>query len=214
MRTREISPNRVRIDSYPQRGGVEQRPGLDKNLTIFRDGISWKFSEGKVLVGGLDVARILQNNPEDMGYWMGLAEGLNEYRQRVLKNAKDEEQVSKFGAVVEGLLGKIFGKVKKVYDQKMSGISWKVDDGQLVLNGIKISSFLALYRLRKTEKAKKFLMGLRGKLSILMGNRQGPDYERIRPMVEDLHQQIEAELAGEASASASPRLLTDGSSSF
>ncbi len=128
------------------------------------------------------------------------------------KIARETDQFSRFEAVVEAVLGKILARLKKVYDQKMSGLSWTLENGQLILNGINVRSFLALYRIRKTDKARKFLRGLRAKLGILLENRDhSPDYERIRDFVEEMLGEINAELASEA-ASHSPRRLISGCS--
>ena len=175
----------------------------DRDLTLFQDGLRWTFSEGKVCVDGQEVNRLLNERPVDASYWMGVAEGMSQYRKRVHKAIRDAEQFARFEAVVDALMGKILCRLKKMYDQKMSGLSWTLEDGQLVLNGINIRSFLALYRLRKTEKARKFLKGLRSRLAVLLENRQeSPDYERIREMVSEIFGEVQAELAFEEASSA------------
>lgn len=196
---------------------VPERPYVpDRDLTFHRDGVRWTFSSGKIQIDGLEVNRLINDNPENVGFFMGIAEGLNEYRKRILSAKRQSDQIAKFEAMVEGLLGKLFGKLKKFYDQKMSGLSWTLQNGQLILNGINIRSFLALYRVRKTDKAKKFLKGLRAKLGTLLENRrESPDYERIREIIQSLYQEIDYELSqGEedpAAARSSRRLLPSGS---
>lgn len=209
MRPRDIS-SKGRIERPPISIGERPvRPFVpDRDLTVYRDGLRWTFSEGKVCLNGHDVNRLINENPQDVSYWMGLAEGLYEYRKRVSAAVRQVDQFARFEAVIEALLGKILGRLKKVYDQKMSGLSWSLENGQLILNGINIRSFLALYRLRKTDKAKRFLKGLRGKLSVLLENRrESPDYERIRDLVEELHQEINEELSADSEAPHSSRRL-------
>lgn len=191
-------PGRVGIDtpSFPQEPSTA--PVLDHELTVYQEGISWKFRDGKVLISGLNAEQLISNRSEDVGYWMGLAEGMVEYRKKVMRYARENDRLRRFGFVIEGLLGKILGRLKKVYDQKTSGIHWSMEDGQFIMNGINIRSFLALYRVRKTDKARKFLRGIRGRLFVLLENRQeSPDYERIRNVVEDLRQEIDGLLAPE-----------------
>ncbi len=162
------------------------------------------------MIDGYDVNRLVNESPGDVGLWMGIAQGLDDYRKKMLAAARRHDQFARFEAVIEALLGKILGRLKKAYDQKMTGLSWSIENGQLILNGINIRSFLALYRIRKTDKARKFLRGLREKLSILLENRrESPDYERIREVVEDLHREIDAELASEEAPRASRRLLPE-----
>lgn len=198
---------------------VPERPFVpDRDLTFFRDGAKWTFSSGRIHVNGLEVNRLINDNPENVGFYMGVAEALNDYRKRVVTARRQSDQFAKFEAVVEALLVKLLGKLKKFYDQKMSGLSWTLQNGQLILNGINIRSFLALYRIRKTDKAKKFLKGLRLRLASLLENRrESPDYERIREIIQALYQEIDGELARDGkdenseAAHASRRLLPGGS---
>lgn len=202
---------RIEVETPPLTRQPDLPPVTDREWTLFMEGISWKFTEGKVLIAGLDVEQLIANRVEDIGYWVGLAEGLTEYRKRLKKISHLADQLGHFEFVVEALLGKIMGRLKRVYDQKMSGLSWSIEDGQFILNGINIRSFLALYRVRKTDKARKFLRGLRGKLLILLENRQdSSDYERIRHVVEDLHEEINtllSPMASEETSRSSCRLL-------
>jgi hypothetical protein len=184
-------------------------PILDKNLTFYRDGLRWTFSSGRVCVDGMDVNRLVNDNPENVGFFMGIAEGLNDYRKKIVASRREQDQFAKFEATVDALLTKILGKLKKFYDQKMSGMSWTLQNGQLILNGINIRSFLSLYRIRKTDKARKFLKGLRSRLEALLENRrESPDYERIREAIADLHREINAELMADEAPRASRRLLS------
>ncbi len=186
-----------------------------RNLTYYRDGIQWSFDGASLMIDGLDVNRLINDNPGNANFFMGIAEGLADYRKRVVAEARDSDQFLKFDAMMEAVLGKILGKLKKFYDQKMSGMSWSLSDGQLILNGINIRSFLALYRLRKTDKARKFLSGLRGRLAdVLENRRESPDYERIRDFVTDLHQEIDRELGPDASARPFGRLLPAASCAY
>jgi hypothetical protein len=202
MKTREVHP-RTGVDRLP--GQQPSFPSkLDRDLTVYKEGVRWTFSNGKVLINDLDVNKLITQTHPDIAYWVGLADGLSEYRKKVSALGKDSDQFGRLDAVVEALLGKILGCLKKTYDQKMSGLSWTLQNGQLILNGINIRSFLALYRLRKTDKARKFLKGLREKLVLLMENRQeSPDYDRIHDVVEELHREIEEELSSESKGEAS-----------
>ncbi len=209
MRTRDLPPNsRVTpgISGLPV-AGESLPPPLDRDLTIYRDGVRWTFSSGKVLANGIDIHYILSNSPSDIATWVGLADGLSEYRKRIARLGSDSDQFAKFEAVIDSLLGKILGRMKKIYDQKMSGLSWTMQDGQLILNGINIRSFMALYRIRKTEKARKFLRGLARKLAMILENPQGsPDYERIHGVVSELYGEI-GEVLSQDEASGAPRRL-------
>lgn len=211
VRTREVPPRlgpQVPVGRPPERAPYVP----DRDLTYFRDGARWTFAGGKIAVQGHDLNRVISDGAADIGMMLGIAEGLNDYRKRVTSATRDVDQFARFEAVIEALLGKILGKLKRVYDQKMSGLSWRLEHGQLILNGINVRSFLALYRIRKTDKARRFLKGLKGKLAVLLENRsQSPDYERIREAVDELYREIDEELAAddaESAARASRRLLS------
>ncbi|MBI4374104.1 MAG: hypothetical protein HY542_04420 [Deltaproteobacteria bacterium] len=190
-RTRDINSRRVGRPigrpSYPR-----PLPGFDRDLTHYREGLRWSFSGGKILLGGYDVSELISSPDAEIGTWLGIAGGLDDYRKKVVAEGRDHNQFTRFEAVVEALLGKVFGRLKRVYDQKTSGITWSLEKGQLILNGINVRSFLALYRVKRTEKARRFLEGLKTRLEQILKN---PDHEKIRQTVEELHREITEELS-------------------
>jgi len=187
--SRPVGSGRVgEIPSYPSEAPVP--PGT--NLNFHRNGIRWQFNDGKVWVDEFDVDSLISESKEEIGYWVGLAEGLSEYRKKMSKYAREQDQLERFEAVVEALLGKLMRRLKKSYDKKMTGLSWSLENGQFILNGINIRSLLALYRLRQTAKAKEFLRGLKKKLAMLLRNsEESPDYERVHQVVSDLYREID-----------------------
>lgn len=209
MRTNFIPSQASVPGTTPGVGSPSSDPNLnflDRDLTVYRDGMRWSFADGKVLLDGQDVSQLVSHPNADIGFWLGLAGSLAEYRKRVavLKAKRDSDQFSRLNGMVDALLGKIAGRLKKAYDQKMSGLSWTMENGQFLLNGINVRSFMALYRLRKTNKAKKFLKGLRSKLALLLQNQhESADYDRIRYLVEELYQEVERELGFETQDEAS-----------
>src|SRR3989338_5541777 len=114
---REVPP---RVGSYsPPRVPVE-RPGErplfppyvpDRDLTYFRNGARWTFSGGKISLQGYDINQVLSDGKTDVGTFLGIAEGLNDYRKQVTSTASRTDQFTRFEAVVEALLGKILGKL-------------------------------------------------------------------------------------------------------
>lgn len=179
---------------------IQPEPGLHPgpNLLFHRNGLRWQFNGGKVWVDELDVDHLISNSGEDVGYWVGLADGLSEYRKKMVTYARQNDQFTRFEAVVEALLGKLMRRLKKSYDKKMSGISWTLEQGEFILNGINVRSFLALFRLRRTDKARQFLRGLKKKLATLLTNRaESADYDRVHEVVEDLYREIDEEIPEE-----------------
>ncbi len=190
VRTRDIRP-RGRIGRPVTPPGTPVPPPPDRDLSYYEEGMRWSFSGGKILLDGLDVNELVSGSEIEVSSWLGIAGGLDNYRKKILASARPQDQFTRFEAVIEALLGKIFGRVKRVYDQKTTGIRWSLEEGQLILNGINVRSLLALYRVRKNEKARKFLEGLRDKLALLL---QNPAGEKIRGVVQDLHAELSEEL--------------------
>lgn len=183
------------------------RPILDKEFSHYRDGMRWSFTDGKILLDGEDVNKLLDSHKTDIRAWLGIAGGIDEYRKVVNQQAREQNQFVKFEAIAEALLGKIMGHLKKVCDQKTSGLTYSIENGQLILNRINVHSFLALYRARRTEKARQFLKGIRDKLGYLLGS---PEHEKIRGMVQRLYDEISDDLGKTPEDSRSPRLLSRG----
>ncbi len=165
---------------------------LDGDFTLRVDGETWQFQEGQVKLRGYALTDILKIENLEIGQWLALAGGLYEYRKQVGRISRKSHQYAWFEKVVENLLHQILKQLKKAYDQKMLGMEWSLETGrQLILNGINVRSFLALYRVRKTEKAKKYLRGLRARLEALLTSRgDGPDAENMRELLEELHHEM------------------------
>jgi len=167
---------------------------LDRDLTFESDGSRWTFSEGKILLDGQEVNRMISGTETDVSLWLGMAAGLNEYRKGILARSRGSDRLSRFEGVIEALLTKIFGRLKRVYDQKTTGVAWKIENGQLIINGINVRSFLAFYRLRPTVRARTFLEGLRRRLHLLL---EGTANEKIHGMVLELCDEIQDGLSPE-----------------
>ena len=194
-----------RTELEGRRPSRARRQPLDRDFTFDRDGHNWTFEEGHVLVEGQDVNEVI-NETQDLSIWLGVIGGLTDYKKFVVSRSHSNSQITEFCTVLDALLEKLMGKTKKFYDDKLFGLSWKLDHGELVINGININSFLALYEQRKTDKAKSFLLGIRDKLQMILSNKaSNSDYERIRETVEKLSERIQ-EILGEKSPS-HPRLL-------
>ncbi|QQR79920.1 MAG: hypothetical protein IPJ69_11330 [Deltaproteobacteria bacterium] len=184
---------------------------LDGDFTLRVDGEMWQFQEGQVKLKGYLLTDILKIENLEIGQWLALAGGLYEYRKQVGRIARESQQYLWFEKVVENLLHQILKQLKKAYDQKMLGMEWSLETGrQLILNGINVRSFLALYKVRKTEKAKKYLRGLRARLEVLLMSRgDSPDSENMRELLEELHlEMLEIlEREGESASACPTRLL-------
>ncbi len=117
------------------------------------------------------------------------------YRDWATLNIDDPDGLGRFSALVHAFLTKIYGRVKKKFDETIDGVSFHLEDGQLLLNGINVNAFLEMAKKHRNEKARIFLKGLRNRLAVLQENRSyNPNYEKIRDRVDQLAQAIEEEL--------------------
>lgn len=164
----------------------------------FKSGNSnFNFVNGRILMNKQDLAKLISENLTHLAasYWTQTARRLENYRQWALRHVTDPEQLAVFAALVHALLGKIVGRLKKKLDEKIDGISFQLEEGQLLLNGVNIHAFIEMSRRHPTPKAKIFLKGLKNRLGIMLTNRFGnPNYEKIREIAEDLFGQIDQEL--------------------
>ncbi len=183
---------------------------LDPVFSYERDGHRWTFEEGHILIDGHDVNPVISEEETTVSTLIGLASGLDDYK-KVVGNSRQAPRAGRLLALADALVEKVLGKVKKVYDDKIFGVSWKFKDGALIVNGVNIHSFLALYRVRKTEKARRFLVGLRSKIDTLIANPAGSlRNEKARRLLLELQREIDEELRKSSSAGVAGRLLNSG----
>jgi len=185
-----------RIDSLPlPEREIGRKPAQDWRFTI--QGQKFDFQGGKILLNHQNLAELISENLTHLSaqYWTTLSRRLARYRDWATLHVDDPEALAKFSALVHAFLTKIFGRIKKKFDETLDGVSFHLEDGQLLLNGVNVNAFLEMAKKHRTEKGRIFLKGLRNRLAILQSNRGGnPNYEKIRETVERLAAAIEKEL--------------------
>lgn len=194
--------------------GVKGRPQRATPQAIRgfkRAGQTWSYTDSHVLLDGYDVNSMISEDEVTVGTLVGLASGLDSYKRKVMASPRQYAGAAHFIALVDALLEKIMGKVKKIYDDKMFGLSWKLKDNQLIVNGVNITSFLALYRVRKTDKAYRFLKGLSKKVDTIIANPSGSiRNEKARASLLRLKEAIDKELAKDKQTAMPGRQLPAG----
>ncbi|MDX1386956.1 MAG: hypothetical protein R3257_05155 [bacterium] len=161
------------------------------------DGQQFDFVKGKIQYNGQDLAKHLSENLTHLGanYWTNLSRRLALYRDYATLHMSDPEALGKFFALVHAFLTKIYGRIKKKYDETLDGVSFHLEDGQLLINGVNVGACIQMVKKRRSKKSKIFLKGLRGRLAVLQSNRQGnPSYEKIRETVDHMARAIDEEL--------------------
>jgi len=185
-----------RIDSLPlPEREVREQPAQDWRFQI--QGQRFDYRNGKILLNNQNLAELIGENLTHLSaqYWTALSRRLARYRDWATISVDDPEALAKFSALLHAFLTKIYGRIKKKFDQTIDGVSFHLEDGQLLLNGVNVNAFLEMARKKRTDKGRVFLKGLRNRLALLQSNRNGnPNYAKIRETVERLANAIEAEL--------------------
>lgn len=185
-----------RIDSLPlPERETGRAPAQDWRFVI--QGQKFDFQGGKILLNSQNLSELISENLTHLSaqYWTTLSRRLARYRDWATLHIDDPDALAKFSALVHAFLTKIFGRIKKKFDETLDGVSFHLEDGQLLLNGVNVNAFLEMAKKHRTEKGRIFLKGLRNRLAILQTNRSGnPNYEKIRETVDRLATAIEKEL--------------------
>lgn len=184
-----------RIDQLPL--SEQETREAPKGWQFEVEGQKFDFLKGKLQYNGQDLAQHISENLTHLGanYWTGLSKRLALYRDYATLNVDDPEALGKFIALIHAFLTKIYGRIKKKFDETIDGVAFHLEDGQLLINGVNVHACLKMAQKRRTKKGRIFLKGLRGRLAVLQSNRSGnPSYEKIRETVEALASAIDAEL--------------------
>lgn len=187
-----------RIEQLPL-AEEEARRGREfqKRWKFTIDGQEFDFKNGTLFLNDEDLARHIGENLTHLGaqYWTALSKRLGRYRDWATIHVEDPEALGQFFALIHAFLTKIYGRIKKKFDETIEGIGFHLEDGQLLINGVNVNACLQMVRKKRTRKGKVFLKGLRSRLAILQSNRQGnPSYEKIRETVDRLSKEIDEEL--------------------
>lgn len=189
-----ISPNpsSIRRPELETPRVPESRYIPDARLTFIRGAQTWTFDGGQIFVNSHNVNELIAHDRTGAMSLMGIAEGLVEYRKKVLSADREVRDYSRFHAIIEALVTKCMEKLQQTYNQQIFGLKWKLEKGDFLINGIKIRAFMELYRLRPTRRAQKFLKGLRQKLSSFQSGQQGhKNYEKLKDLIDDTVSEID-----------------------
>lgn len=188
--TPDLPEQRARGRSMPQESWAFEVQGQKFN-----------FKDNKILLNGQNVANLIGENLSNLNanYWTTLSKRLAQYRDWATISIEDPEALSNFLPLVQAFLTNILGRVKKKFDETVEGVSFHLEDGQLLLNGINVHAFLKMVQQRRREKKRRsqkgmiFLKGLKNRLEILQRSGNS-SYEKIRNTVNQLVRDIDREL--------------------
>jgi hypothetical protein len=194
----EIGKIRIppRIDRLPL---AEKEIGREtpKGWNFEVEGQKFEFIQGKLHLNGQDLAKHIAENLTHLSanYWTTLSKRLALYRDWATMSVEDTEALGKFLALIHAYLTQIYGRIKRKFDETIDGVSFRLEDGQLFINGINVHSCLKMAKRQQTRKGWVFLKGIRARLAVLQSNRTGnTSYEKIRATVDRLAEAIDAEV--------------------
>jgi len=171
---------------------------LDHQLTFRRDTEeNWSFKDNRIYLNNEDIEDVLEEESNNIRFQSAVTDAISEYKEYVrLKGGKNTD---KFFVRAESILDRILCNMKRIYDEKMGGVSLRFGDGAYLLNNLDIRRVIALYNVRPTEKARKFLDGLKTKLALILVNRNGsPGFERLNKVVKELYAEVDTVLHNRA----------------
>lgn len=205
-----ISPRRGR---YSPKVDSHTRPLLDRLLTFApHPDEEWTFDEEKrrIFVNGEDIGRFIGDLRNDIGFLCGCSEALEEYRRFVWGRGGKGKAV--FNGIMKSLQDKIHCHLISIYDDLTGGVHFESDGKEFWINNVNVGSVLKLYRLRPTEKARLYLLGLRDKLGLILARQRSSTrydgiYEQALKLIEEIRITLEC-----VPADVATRLLSDGGS--
>ncbi len=206
-RLRRISEKRALGESNRATG--ESDLPLDHQLTFSpQKDERWSFrDDSRLFINDADVGELVGENGNDIGLLCGISQGLSVYKDHVW--SRGGKGLSKFNGVVTSLQGNILGRLSGIYDGITGGVRFEFSGDDFWLNNVNISSVLKLYRIKPTDKARRYLMGLRQKLGlILSGQQSSTRYDGIHARATLLFGEISAAL--EYLPADAPLCLGDG----
>lgn len=164
---------------------------LDHQLTFNRDANEkWSFRDGHIYLNNEDIEDILNEEYDNVKFQSAVSDAISEYKDLVYE--KGNGSWAKFSARADGIQEKILCNMKRIYDERTGGIRLAWGDGAYLLNNLNVRALLAMYHVRPTEKARKFLRGLKSKLALILINKNGSShYERINSVIKALYDEVD-----------------------
>lgn len=167
----------------------------------------WTFRDNRVFINDVDVQGVLRDGANDPGVLSGLSCGLQEYQQHVWSRGGRDH--AKFNGVIASLQDTILGRMGSLYDGLTVGIRFECAGEEFWINNVNVRSVLALYRLRPTDKARRYLLALQHKLGLILSRQHSSTrYDGIHDRARDLFLEISAAL--EFLPADAPACLCDG----
>ncbi len=163
---------------------------LDHQLSFRSDGgDSWQFDGWHVMHNGEDVEDEIERPRSGVKEWEDISVGLGTYKDVVFRRAPT--RFERLAAAISRIQGRILALMKRVFDEKMGAVNLRWGDGRALLNNVNVRALMAMYHVRPTEKARRYLDGLKQKLGLILSQAHvSPAYTRVNRLAQDLYDEI------------------------
>jgi hypothetical protein len=153
----------------------------------------WSYEENRIFLDDVDVREIVGEGANDVAVLCGVSQGLCEYQQHVW--GKGGKAFAKFNGTVSSLQDTIAGRLGSIYEDMTGGVRFECHGDDFWVNNVNVRSVLSLYRLKPTEKARCYLLGLKDKLGLILSRQQSSTrYDGVRDRARQLFLEIDAAL--------------------
>lgn len=167
---------------------------VDHQLTFNRDANErWTYKDGQILVNNEDIEELVKEERDNVRFQVGVSEALSEYKAQLSK--RKCRDFGKFCSKADTIQGTILSNMRRIFDEKTSGVRMNLNDGNCLLNNVNIRAFIAMYKIHPTLKAYKFLRNLKSKLALILVNKGGSaHFDRLTKIARDLYDEVEGAL--------------------
>jgi hypothetical protein len=166
---------------------------LDHQLTCVQNGEKWTYRDNRILIDDEDARGVIGEAANDVGVLCSVSQGLHDYQQHVW--SRGGKGNAKFNGAVHSLQDTIGGRLGSIYEDMTGGVRFECRGEDFWINNINVRSVLNLYRLKPTDKARRYLMGLQQKLDLILSRqRSSTRYDGVREPARQLSLEIEAAL--------------------
>ncbi|MBI4365409.1 MAG: hypothetical protein HY543_01170 [Deltaproteobacteria bacterium] len=185
---RDYLERRIRRQRDPEAAAAPR--GSDAKCSFRRaPGETWTYEYGAVCLNGAAIDEWLTEETTDIGLWCGLVDGLGDYREWARDHTVPDRE--RLLHAIAGLHERALIGLRHVYDQKMGGVSLSWGDGAVLINNINVRAMLAMYHVRPTERARRFLEGLRAKLALILCRQTiSPDAARLEGIARATYEEL------------------------
>ncbi len=171
-------------------GDAAERPVVDHHATFSPgQGEVWSYKGGRIYLNNAEIEEYLKTDTPDIGQWCHILDSLKAYDDWAYSNKARQFRALHFS--INGIQERMLKHLRGMYHTRMGGITLTFGEGALLLNNVNVRALLAMYHVRPTEKARRFLEGMKSKLALILCQHHGnPQVSRVAGLVQALYEEL------------------------